>query len=84
VVLSRSGMTSRLDRLESAGHVERTLDPADRRSFRIRLTDAGYATVDAAMTKHTANVTRRLSPLSEDRLAALDDTLRTLLLHLER
>ena len=83
VMLSRSGMTSRLDRLESAGLVERTLDPDDRRSFRIRLTDKGYALVDAAMTRHTANVTRLLAPLTERQLASLDATLRTLLLHLE-
>jgi DNA-binding MarR family transcriptional regulator len=83
VMLSRSGMTSRLDRLEAAGLVERTLDPTDRRSFRIRLTDTGYSVVDAAMTEHTANVTRLLAPLTERQLASLDKTLRTLLLHLE-
>jgi DNA-binding MarR family transcriptional regulator len=83
VMLSRSGMTSRLDRLEAAGHVERTLDPTDRRSFRIRLTESGYAVADAAMTAHTANVTRLLAPLTKAQLAALDETLRTLLHHLE-
>jgi DNA-binding MarR family transcriptional regulator len=83
LMLSRSGMTGRLDRLEAAGLVERTLDPADRRSFRIRLTDTGHASVDAAMTAHTANVTRLLSPLSEHQLTALDNALRTLLRHVD-
>lgn len=79
LMLSRAGMTNRLDRLEKAGFVERTLDPADRRSFRIRLTDRGYTTVEQAMTEHTANVTRLLSPLRAQELATLDDLLRKLL-----
>ena len=83
LMLSRSGVTSRLDRLEAAGLVERTLDPADRRSFRIRLTDQGSSLVDAAMTAHTANVTGLLSSLSAGELASLDDTLRKLLRDLE-
>lgn len=83
LMLTRAGMTNRLDRLEAAGLVERTLDPADRRSFRVRLTDKGYATVDDAMTAHTANVTRLFSALSEDQLGGLDDLLRILLGGLE-
>ncbi len=76
-------MTNRLDRLEAAGFVERTLDPADRRSFRIKLTDSGYGTADAAMTEHTANVSRLLSSLRDGELGALDDVLRKLLRMLE-
>ncbi|WP_431903156.1 MarR family winged helix-turn-helix transcriptional regulator [Amycolatopsis thermoflava] len=83
LMLTRAGMTSRLDRLEAAGLVERTLDPADRRSFRVRLTDKGYSTVDEAMTAHTANVTRLLSALDGKQLGALDDLLRILLRALE-
>ncbi|WP_285488982.1 MarR family winged helix-turn-helix transcriptional regulator [Amycolatopsis taiwanensis] len=83
LMLTRAGMTNRLDRLETAGLVERTLDPADRRSFRVRLTDKGYATVEDAMTAHTANVTRLLSALSEEQLGTLDGLLRILLRALE-
>lgn len=79
LLLSRSGMTSRLDRLEAAGLVDRTLDPADRRSFRIRLTGAGFSTVDAAMTAHAANVTQFFAALSKGELASLDRTLRKVL-----
>jgi DNA-binding MarR family transcriptional regulator len=79
LMLSRAGMTNRLDRLEKAGFIERTLDPADRRSFRIRLTEHGYSTVDEAMTEHTANVTRLLSALDPGELADLDGLLRKLL-----
>jgi DNA-binding MarR family transcriptional regulator len=79
LMMSRAGMTSRLDRLEKAGFVERTLDPDDRRSFRIRLTDQGFAAVDAAMTEHTANVSELLSSLEETEIGLLDDVLRKLL-----
>lgn len=79
LMMSRAGMTSRLDRLEAAGFVERTLDPNDRRSFRIRLTDRGFEVVDAAMTEHTANVTELLSSLRGKELGLLDDVLRKLL-----
>ena len=82
LMLSRAGMTNRLDRLEAAGMIERTLDRADRRSFQIRLTDQGHATVDAAMTRHTANVTTLLSGLTSRELATLDTLARKLLHHL--
>lgn len=76
-------MTNRIDRLVASGLVERTLDPNDRRSFHVRLTEKGYTTVDEAMTAHTANVTRLLSALPEAGQAALEDLLRTLLHTLE-
>ncbi|UUV35375.1 MarR family transcriptional regulator [Amycolatopsis roodepoortensis] len=82
LMMSRAGMTSRIDRLESAGLVERALDPEDRRSFRVTLTERGFEVVDAAMTEHTANVAKLLSPLGED-LDVLDASLRRLLASLE-
>ena len=78
VLLSRSGMTSRLDRLESAGLVERTLDPENRRSFRVKLTASGLTTADEAMTAHTANITKLLSTLSRTDLKTFDGLLRKL------
>lgn len=82
LMLSRAGMTNRLDRLESAGMIERSLDRADRRSFQIRLTEQGYTTVDAAMTQHTANVTALLAGLTPRELTTLDALARKLLHHL--
>nr|WP_221472436.1 MarR family transcriptional regulator [Amycolatopsis umgeniensis] len=82
LMMSRAGMTSRIDRLESAGLVERALDPEDRRSFRVTLTERGFEVVDAAMTEHTANVAKLLSPLGDD-LEVLDASLRRLLSSLE-
>ncbi|MFK0243785.1 MarR family winged helix-turn-helix transcriptional regulator [Amycolatopsis azurea] len=82
LMMSRAGMTSRIDRLETAGLVGRALDPEDRRSFRITLTERGFEVVDAAMTEHTANVAKLLSPLGGD-LEVLDGALRRLLGSLE-
>lgn len=79
LMMSRAGMTNRLDRLEAAGLVERSLDPADRRSFRIALTEEGRRVIDAALTEHAANLTRLASGLSPDDAAVLARVLRGLL-----
>jgi DNA-binding MarR family transcriptional regulator len=38
--LAKTTLTSMLDRLEQAGHIQRVFDPHDRRKINIRLTDA--------------------------------------------
>jgi DNA-binding MarR family transcriptional regulator len=43
VLLSRSGLTRLIDRIEAAGLVERHLCPSDRRAFEAVLTDKGHA-----------------------------------------
>ncbi len=43
VVLSPSGLTRLIDRIEKAGLVERRLCPSDRRAFEVALTPAGRA-----------------------------------------
>ncbi|MEU6429634.1 MarR family transcriptional regulator [Microbispora sp. NPDC046973] len=79
VMMSRAGMTSRLDRLEAAGLVERSLDPADRRSFKIALSEKGREVIDATMTDHAANLARLSSGLAPQDAATLDRLLRELL-----
>ncbi|MBF6170927.1 MarR family winged helix-turn-helix transcriptional regulator [Nocardia blacklockiae] len=79
MMLSRAGMTGRLDRLESAGLVRRVADAADRRAVRVALTEAGRALVDEVVTAHTENETRLLSVLSAKDRRDLDRILRTLL-----
>jgi DNA-binding MarR family transcriptional regulator len=79
LMMSRAGMTNRLDRLEAAGLVERSIDPADRRSFRVALTEKGRQVVDAALTDHAANIARLIAILDPDEAAALDRALRKLL-----
>ncbi|MGI5161282.1 MarR family winged helix-turn-helix transcriptional regulator [Microbispora sp. CA-102843] len=79
VMMSRAGMTSRLDRLEAAGLVERSLDPADRRSFKITLSEKGREVIDATLTDHAANLARLASGLATEDAATLDRLLRDLL-----
>ena len=74
LMLTSSGTTKRLDRLEAAGLIAREPDPADRRGTLISLTEAGRARIDAVTDAHLANEARLLSALSpeeRDQLAAL-------------
>ena len=48
LLLDSSTLTPLLKRLEAAGHVVRTRDPADERQVRIRLTPAGLALKEKA------------------------------------
>ncbi|HEY0496269.1 MAG TPA: MarR family transcriptional regulator [Kutzneria sp.] len=79
LMMSRSGMTKRLDGLEQAGLVERTLDPADRRSFVVALTDQGRELIDTVLTEHAENMQRLAAGLSARDRAGLERGLRTLL-----
>jgi DNA-binding MarR family transcriptional regulator len=74
LMLTSSGATKRLDRLERAGLVERTPDPDDRRGVIITLTEAGHELIDRVTEAHMANEARLLAGLTRaerDRLAAL-------------
>ncbi|MFI6320528.1 MarR family winged helix-turn-helix transcriptional regulator [Nonomuraea sp. NPDC050556] len=79
LMMSRAGMTNRIDRLESAGLVSRTLDATDRRSFRVTLTHEGRRVIDATVTDHAANLERLAKHLSADDAATLDRITRTML-----
>lgn len=79
LMMSRAGMTNRIDRLEAAGLVERSLDPADRRSFRVSLTERGREVIDATLTEHAANLAGLAAKLTEREAAALDAILRGML-----
>ena len=61
-----STLTGLLDRLENRGYVARELDPADRRSFRLPLTETGQATA--------ARVLAAIADLERDALSRLDVT----------
>ena len=64
LMLSRAGMTNRLDRLEAAGWISRRHNSDDRRSTHIDLTSDGLALVDELTTAHVANETALLSGLT--------------------
>ncbi|MCW5940618.1 MAG: MarR family transcriptional regulator [Fimbriimonadaceae bacterium] len=48
VLISRSGLTRRLDRLESLGYIRRTTCPRDRRGTYAELTEAGQRARESA------------------------------------
>jgi DNA-binding MarR family transcriptional regulator len=75
-MVTSSAVTKRIDRLERAGLVTRTVSPDDARSRRIRLTESGFALVDRLMADHVANEARLVSGLSPDERAQLADLLR--------
>src|SRR5438128_2344827 len=54
-MMSSGGMTSRIDRLEKAGLVERLTHPTDRRGTLVALTAKGRALIDEAVEAHVAN-----------------------------
>ncbi|MGC4110344.1 MAG: MarR family transcriptional regulator [Nocardioides sp.] len=64
-MVTSSAVTKRIDRLERAGLVTRTVSEQDARSRRIRLTDSGFELVDQLMADHVANERRLVSGLSE-------------------
>jgi DNA-binding MarR family transcriptional regulator len=82
-LLSSSGMTKRLDRLEEAGLVARRPDPDDRRGTLVRLTRKGRALVDRALETHVSNDAALLAGLSRAERRQLDALLRRLLERLE-
>lgn len=74
LMLTSSGTTKRLDRLERAGLVERTADPHDRRAVAISLTEQGRAVIDRVTEAHLANerdILKALPEADQQRLAAL-------------
>ena len=82
LMLTSSGTTKRLDRLERAGLIARTPDPDDRRGTLITLTDAGRELIDSVTAAHLANEARLISSLDKEERSTLADLLRKLLLGL--
>jgi DNA-binding MarR family transcriptional regulator len=82
LMLTSSGTTKRLDRLEAAGHITREPDPSDRRGVLITLTPQGRRLVDKAAVTHMANEKRILSGLTPAEQRQLAGLLRKLRLTL--
>src|SRR3954466_3688855 len=64
LMLTSSGTTKRLDRLERAGLVRREPDPGDRRGTLISLTDAGLELIDEVTVAHLENERDLIAALS--------------------
>jgi DNA-binding MarR family transcriptional regulator len=82
LMLTSSGTTKRLDRLEQAGLITREPDPDDRRGTLITLTEAGRTLIDAVTDAHLDNERRLLESLSQAERDRLADLLRKLQLGL--
>jgi DNA-binding MarR family transcriptional regulator len=63
IMLSPAGLTHMVTRLERDRLVERAVDPADRRSFLVRLTPDGRARLDAARVTHDAVIRARFTAM---------------------
>lgn len=75
VVLSRSGLTRLVDRMESAGWVARELASNDRRSFEAYLTPAGEAAFRATWPLYARALAKVLAPISDAEAQQLADLL---------
>ncbi len=82
LMLTSSGTTKRLDRLEQAGLIARQPDPDDRRGIIITLTAAGSSLIDKLTTAHMENERHLLGSLSDAEQRRLADLLRKLQLGL--
>ena len=83
-LLSSSGMTKRLDRMEEAGLIERRPDPNDRRGTLVRLTRRGKNVIDRAVETHVGNEERLLGVLTAAERRTIDRVLKRMLIELER
>lgn len=85
VVVSRSGMTRRIDRLEAAGLVRRQSCPSDRRGALAVITEEGRSRLEQARPAHVRDIdelfTQRLDP---SEIASLHRALRRLVRPRER
>ena len=82
-LITTGAMTSRLDRLERAGLIRRTPDPADRRGVLVRLTPRGSKVAGQALHKLIATNQAFLEPLSGQQRDSIASALKQLLLHHE-
>jgi hypothetical protein len=62
-ILTKSGLTARVDRLEDLGLVERHPDPDNRRATRVVLTSKGREVFLDAATVHPSSINARFSDL---------------------
>jgi len=82
LMLTSSGTTKRLDKLEEAGLIARGPDPNDRRAILITLTPEGKDLIDGVTAAHLANEASLLEGLSAAEQRELAALLRKLLISL--
>ncbi len=82
-LITTGAMTSRLDRLERAGLIRRTPDPADRRGVLVRLTPRGSKVARQALQELIGTNEAFLEPLSGQQRDSIASALKQLLVHHE-
>jgi DNA-binding MarR family transcriptional regulator len=82
-LITTGAMTSRLDRLERAGLIRRTPDPADRRGVLVRLTARGSKVARQALHELIATNQAFLEPLGDQQRDWIASALKQLILHHE-
>jgi DNA-binding MarR family transcriptional regulator len=75
-MVTTGAVSKRLDRLESAGLVQRRVSETDGRGRVVALTPAGRRVIDAALADHVANEARLLASVPSDDRAALERILK--------
>lgn len=83
LMLSSAGITSRLDRLENRGLVQRARDPHDRRGVLVGLTAQGRSVLEQAVAANTAAEHELVAGLGPAELASLAALLKKVLGRLE-
>ncbi len=76
-MVTSGAITKRIDRLERAGLVSRTISATDARSRRVALTPQGRRVVDGLLERHVANEHRLVAGLSADERQQLAELLQT-------
>jgi DNA-binding MarR family transcriptional regulator len=76
VLLSKSGLTRLVDRIEEAGLVQRAAAPGDRRSLLIVLTPSGEKTLKRAAPIHEDGIRRHFAAhIRDDEVPAVEAAL---------
>jgi DNA-binding MarR family transcriptional regulator len=83
VLVTTGAITKRVDRLEAAGWVTRSVAEDDSRGRRITLTEAGLRLTDKLMEAHLANQRKLTQPLSAEERTELERLLAKLAAHQE-
>ena len=81
--VSAASMSTALTRLETAGLLARSRTGTDRRRVGLELTESGHRVLRSARSRRTAWLAARLTHLTPEQLAAVDDAIEPLLELLE-
>lgn len=84
MLLSSGAMTNRLDRLETAGYIERLPDPNDRRATLVSLTEKGLKLIDEAVVSHTQNEEECIQDFTDEEINSLNSLLTKLKQSIEK